>query len=429
MANIINFAAFQQELTRIEREKINLLMDATGTQTQALDTQNLEALHRQISALKDRARSNIYVGEITLMILIVLIVWGIYETMNISTPLDNLTSAIVAFENKTYTPELLARDVKRPDELGQLASAVSGMAQSISESNRLKEQFLQAAQRFIPAQYLEFLEKENITKVKLGDHVSAEMAVMFSDIRGFTSMSEKMTAQENFDFINEYLKLVSPIIQKHEGFIVKFLGDGMMAIFPYGAEDAILAGIEKSAMVQAFNQTLKSRGLGSINVGIGVHIGSMMVGMVGEELRMQGDAFSDNVNLTSRIEGLNKFYGTSMIISEDILRQIPQPVTFKMRYLGKAVVKGRAAPLGMYEVYEGLPPEVIALKDATRPDFEGGINLYIQGKFAEAGERFSQVLEKDNSDKTARLYLETCAEWLEHPLPANWNGSIVMDAK
>jgi adenylate cyclase len=429
MIGILYSATLQQELTRIDREEINSLVETMGSQTQALDTDDLKGLHSQISAIEERIRTNMLVGQVTLIILVFLVIWGVYETMNISTPLDNLTSAIVAFENKTYTPELLAQDVKRPDELGQLARAVSGMAQSISESNRLKEEFLQAAQRFIPTQYLEFLEKDNITKVKLGDHVSAEMAVMFSDIRGFTTMSEKMTAQENFDFINEYLKLVSPIIQKHEGFIVKFLGDGMMAIFPYGAGDAIQAGIEKSAMVQTFNQTLKSRGLGSITVGIGVHSGSMMVGMVGEELRMQGDAFSDNVNLTSRIEGLNKFYGTSMIISEDILRQIPQPVNFKLRYLGKAVVKGRATPLGMYEVYEGLSQEVVSLKETTRPDFERGVDLYIKGKFAEAGHMFSQVLEKDNSDKTARLYLENCAEWLERPLPTGWNGSIVMDAK
>jgi class 3 adenylate cyclase/polyhydroxyalkanoate synthesis regulator phasin len=418
-----------KELTRINREEIDTFSEIMENQMQLLYGQDLETMRSQISAIEERTRINMLVGQITLMVLVFLIIWGVYETMNISTPLDNLTSAIVAFENKTYTPDLLANDVKRADELGQLASAVGGMAQSISESNRLKEQFLQAAQRFIPTQYLEFLEKDNITKVNLGDHVSAEMAVMFSDIRGFTTMSEKMTAQENFDFINEYLKLVSPIIQKHEGFIVKFLGDGMMAIFPYGAADAVLAGIEKSALVQTFNETLKSRGLGSINVGIGVHIGSMMVGMIGEEMRMQGDAFSDNVNLTSRIEGLNKFYGTSMIISEDTLRQIPQPVTFKLRYLGKAVVKGRAAPLGMYEIYEGLSQDVIALKDATRPEFERGIDLYTQGKFAEAGHLFSQVLEKDSSDKTAQIYLESCAEWLDRPLPTGWNGSIVMDSK
>jgi class 3 adenylate cyclase len=419
---------WEEEVT-FNREQVDPAVAVMESGVQILTARDLQALRDQIGAMEASTQNSAFTGQVALLVLAVLIVLGMFTTFDISRPLDGLTSAIVAFENKTYKPELLARFTHRPDELGQLASAVGGMAQSISESNRLKEQFLQAAQRFIPAQYLDFLEKDSITSVNLGDHVSAEMAVMFSDIRGFTTMSEKMTAKENFDFVNEYLKLVSPIIQKHEGFIVKFLGDGMMAIFPYGVADAVQAGIEKEEKVQEFNQLLKSRGLPEITVGIGIHTGNMMVGMIGDEMRMQGDAFSDNVNLTARIEGLNKFYGTSMIISEDTLRQLPGPVAFKMRYLGKAVVKGRMAPLGMYEVYEGLPEALIEAKASTREAFEQAITLYAEGSFAQAGQLFSQVLEKDPGDKTARYYLESCAEWVDRPRTADWNGAIVMDSK
>jgi class 3 adenylate cyclase len=418
-----------ESLKATELDKIDPLIEELETQTGSLYNSDQNSMKAQIAAIQSSIQTNLLVGQISLLVLVGLVIWGVYEISNIAAPLDNLTGAIVAFENNTYSPDLLDDDISRPDEFGQLAHAVDGMAQSISESNRLKEQFLQAAQRFVPSEYLEFLEKDSITSVQLGDHVKAEMAVMFSDIRGFTSRSETMTAKENFDFVNEYLKLVSPLIQQHEGFIVKFLGDGMMAIFPYGVKDAVAAGIEKEKIVQEFNKTLKERGLPPISVGIGIHTGSMMVGMIGDELRMQGDAFSDNVNLTSRIEGLNKFFGTSMIISEDTLRQLPQPVQFKMRPLGKAVVKGRAAPLGMYEIYDGLPLEVIDLKDATRLEFELGLQLYTAGKFAEAGKHFNQVLEKDPGDKTAKLYLEYCADWLDRPLPENWDGAIVMDSK
>jgi class 3 adenylate cyclase len=418
-----------EEAISINLEQIDPTAANIEAQVQSLADQNLLNLRSEIAAIEKSTQTSTLVGQAGLLVLAVLIIWAAYALMKISRPLDSLTSAVVAFENNTFKPELLAEHTQRPDELGQLSRAVGGMAQSITEANRLKEIFLQAAQRFIPSQYLDFLGKENITKVNLGDHVSAEMAVMFSDIRGFTTMSEKMTAKENFDFVNEYLKLVSPIIQKHEGFIVKFLGDGMMAIFPYGVGDAVQAGIEKEILVQQFNETLKKRNLPPITVGIGIHTGNMMVGMIGEELRMQGDAFSDNVNLTSRIEGLNKFYGTSMIISEDTLRQLPQPITIKMRYLGKAVVKGRVEPLGMYEVYEGLSVEVIRVKEATRALFEKGIQFYTEGRFTEAAKAFNQVLEQDAGDKTARYYLESCAEWLDRPLPTGWNGAIVMDAK
>jgi class 3 adenylate cyclase len=410
-------------------QQVDPAADALEASLAELTTRDLQAMREQIAAMEASTQASALAGQVALLLLAVLIAWGMFTAFDISRPLDGLTSAIVAFENNTYKPEMLAGYSRRPDDLGQLAAAVGGMAQSISESNRLKEQFLQSAQRFIPAQYLDFLEKDSITSVRLGDHVSAEMAVMFSDIRGFTTISEKMTAKQNFDFVNEYLKLVSPIIQEHEGFIVKFLGDGMMAIFPYGVADAVTAGIEKAKKVQQFNQMLRSQGLPEITVGIGIHTGNMMVGMIGEEMRMQGDAFSDNVNLTARIEGLNKFYGTSMIISEDTLRQMPQPVGLRIRSLGKAVVKGRLAPLGMYEVYEGQPESAAALRDATRADFERAIALYAEGCIDDAAQLFNRVLAVDPGDKTARLYLESCADWSVRPLPSNWSGAIIMDAK
>jgi len=417
------------ETTALMLEELDPAAAALENEVQNLNALDVELLRQQVTSLEERTQTNALIGMIALVLAAALVVWGVYMTLHISEPLDGLTSAVVAFENNTYQPEQLRRHQDRVDDLGSLARAVGGMAESISASNRMTEQVLTAAKRFIPVQYLEFLEKPSITDVQLGDHVSAEMAVMFSDIRGFTSMSERMTAKENFDFVNEYLELVSPLIQKHEGFIVKFLGDGMMAIFPYGVDDAVKAGIEKEIAVQRFNERIKGQGLGPSSVGIGIHTGPMMVGMIGESLRMQGDAFSDNVNLTSRIEGLNKFYGTSMIISQDTLDQLPKPVTYRLRYLGKAVVKGRVDPLGLYEVLDGLSDEAIAKHEETRADFELGVALFAQGKFREAGQAFYRVQTKNPGDKTARMYLEQCADRVDRPLPSAWNGAIVMDSK
>jgi class 3 adenylate cyclase len=419
----------EDELARMELDELDPAFAAVDGKVQALLIRDVQAMRAQLADIEKSNRWVMISGQVALLVLVLLVVWGAYTTLKITTPLENLNGAIVAFENSTYTPELLAEDVKRPDDLGKLARAVGGMAQSITAANRLKEQFLQAAQRFIPTQYLEFLEKENITKVQLGDHVSAEMAVMFSDIRGFSTLSEKMTAQQNFDFVNEYLKMVSPIVQQNEGFIVKFLGDGMMAIFPYGVANAVQAGIQKAARVQQFNQMLNARGLPSIAVGIGIHTGPMMVGMIGEELRMQGDAFSDHVNLTSRIEGLNKFFGTSLLISEDTLQQLPQPVSFKLRFLGRVVVKGRVSALGIYEVLDGLPAQALARRQAAQADFARGLELYARGRFNEAGQAFNRAHQADPEDKTAKFYLESCAEWLNRPLPAGWDGAIVMEGK
>jgi len=313
--------------------------------------------------------------------------------------------------------------------MGKLTRAFAAMVESVTKSAREQELFLQAAERFVPDQYLDFLEKPSLVDVKLGDHVSAEMAVMFSDIRGFTTMSEEMSPQENFDFVNTYLQMVSPIIQRFDGFIVKFLGDGMMAIFPYAVDDAVRAGIEKQRQVEAFNAELQRKGLPPIQVGIGIHTGHMMVGMIGEQMRMQGDAFSDNVNLTSRLEGLTKFYGISMIISEETLLRLQKPVRYQMRYLGKAQVKGREHPISLYEVYEGAPESVRARRQQTKADFERGLKSYMSGKFSEAVTSFQAVLSKDPDDKTAALYLERATAMLGQPVPDDWNGVEVMTSK
>lgn len=410
-------------------DEIDPLMINLDAQIQQLALEDMAAFEALSFSVSTSSKISLVAGVVALLLMAAMVVWAVYLMDGITRPLERMTGAVIAFENGVYSPDMLEDLGKQTDELGQLASAINRMALTINESNRQQALYLRSAQRFIPSQYLEFLQKDSITNVNLGDHVRAEMAVMFSDIRGFTTLSEKMTARENFDFVNEYLKLVSPIVQKHEGFIVKFLGDGMMAIFPYGVADAVQAGVEKAKMVAAFNQQLAQRGYPPISVGIGIHTGTMMVGMIGEEMRMQGDAFSDNVNLTSRIEGLNKFYGTSMIISEETLAQLPQNQAFKMRYLGKAQVKGRAAPLGMYEVYDGLLDEEIAAKDATRQAFELGVSLYMQAEFFAAAEKFSQVLQQYPKDATAQLYLSICKDQAGKPKPADWAGAIVMDAK
>ena len=415
-------------LLRVEEEADPLAVEMQA-RLAILGAAQLERVASQAGWIEQAVQDSANTGRWAIVILALLLVLVVALTNQVSQPLHTLTSAIVAFQNNTYRSEMLAPFLQRRDELGQLTSAIDAMAVSITESNRLKDRFLDAASRFIPEQYLEFLEKPAITDVNLGDHVSAEMAVMFSDIRGFTTVSEKMTAGENFDFVNEYLKLVSPVILKHEGFIVKFLGDGMMAIFPYGVDDAVRAGIEKQRKVQSFNALLAERGHAPVSVGIGIHVGHMMVGMIGEERRLQGDAFSDNVNLTSRVEGLNKFYGTSMIVSQDTVAGLEQPVSYRMRYLGQAYVKGRQAPLALYEVYEGLPDDVVARRDAGRDDFERGVACYSQGRLDEAQHAFNTVLEADPTDATARYYLERCFEWSERAPGPAWDGALVMTDK
>lgn len=283
--------------------------------------------------------------------------------------------------------------------------------------------------RFFPRDYLQLLQKESIMDVNLGDHISKEMAIMFSDIRAFTSMSENMTPQELFDFINAYLKRVNPSIKDNGGFVVKYMGDGIMAVFPTCADDAVRAGIDKLKRVARYNEHRRSQGYADIKVGVGVHIGHMMVGIVGDEARMEGDALSDNVNLTSRLEGLTKFYDVDMIISEPVFRCLKHPNQYQTRFLDKVKVRGKQKPIAVYEVFDGQPDHAMQAKIKTQPDFDQGQRHYFDKEFAEAAVCFKQVLQTLPQDKTARLYLERSSRFMVQGVPDDWEGVETMETK
>mgnify|MGYP002783699824 FL=1 len=303
-----------------------------------------------------------------------------------------------------------------------MVRTVKAREKEMIEANHQLEELLTAYSRFVPNDYLRFLRKKSITDVQLGDHVSKVMAVMFSDIRSFTTLSESMTPKENFAFVNAYLKRVSPEIRNNHGLIVKFLGDGMMAVFPDGADDALAAGVAMFKAVELYNQERQQDGRSPINVGIGVHVGHMMLGMVGEENRMQGDAFSDNVNLTARLEGLTKFYGVSLLMSDQAFEHLSHPEHYQIRFLDRAIVKGRNEPIAVYEILDAESDVVRSLKLQTQPDFEQGLESYRTGSLTSAAAHFEKVLAVNPDDKTAKLYLDRVEILTERGIPENWNG-------
>jgi adenylate cyclase len=342
---------------------------------------------------------------------------------------EKLTTAAVAVEQDAFLLESLSDVSDRSDELGQLARTFTQMVKTIHTREQELKRLNQSFARFFPAEYLRFLRKETVTDVQLGDYVSKTMAVMFSDIRSFTTISETMTPQENFNFVNAYLKRVSPEIRNHYGIIVKFLGDGMMAVFPEGADDAVAAGVAKQLRVQEYNKQRQDRGDRPIQVGIGIHVGHMMLGMVGEANRIQGDAFSDTVNLTSRLEGLTRFYGVSMLISEQTLDHLSDPSCYQIRFLDRVIVKGRNEPIAIYEVLDAETQDVQHLKRQTQIPFEQGVECYRSGLLNDAKLHFEQVLAINAADKTASLYLDRLHQLIEQGIPENWNEAWAFSEK
>ena len=278
--------------------------------------------------------------------------------------------------------------------------------------------------RFVPYEILNILGKESIVDVQLGDQVEGEMTVMFSDIRSFTSLSEQMSPKESFDFINGFLGNIGPIIRKSNGFIDKYIGDAVMAIFPDRADDAVQAAIAIQKQLSRHNAERQGAGQIPIEVGIGIHTGQLMLGTIGEVERMEGTVIADAVNTAARMEGLTKRYGVNIVISGDTLSRLQAPDQYNHRILDRVKVKGRLQAVSLYGIFDGDTPEQISLKRQTQPAFESGWDRYYAKSFGEAQEYFHRVLEHDPTDKSAQLYLERAANFLRHGIPHDWEAMV-----
>jgi len=316
--------------------------------------------------------------------------------------------------------------VRTNDEIGELTEEYNDMTQKLGEHISNISKMTEAYSRFVPRQFLDFLGKKSYIDIRLGDQVQKEMTVMFSDIRSFTQISEQMTPKENFDFINYYLGYMEPVIRNNNGFIDKYIGDSIMALFSDNASDAINAAIEMRIKLSQFNQVMDQFGKPVINSGIGIHSGSLMLGVVGGEGRMAGTVISDAVNLAARLEGLTKLYGCSIIISQDTLISLTNPSHYNYRFLDIVKVKGKTEAVYIFEIIDGDPDDLKQLKLKTKDKFAAGVNLYKLKKFDAALEVFKEVHEINEYDETTRLYIDRCNNFIKNGIPADWDGIQTM---
>ena len=211
------------------------------------------------------------------------------------------------------------------------------------EALELERVYAKSMQRFVPEQFLKNLNKENILQVKKGDAKSLDMAVLFTDIRGFTSLSETVGTSETFAFLNRYLEIMEPIIESNGGFIDKFIGDAIMALF-IEPEKAVEAAI---AMMEATKEQILPDGT-RLKTGIGIHFGELILGTVGSENRLETTVIGDTVNLASRIESLTKQYSAEILVSADVMKHLPN-AKYKWKELDSVTVRGKSKPVSLFQ--------------------------------------------------------------------------------
>lgn len=240
-------------------------------------------------------------------------------------------------------------NTNRIDEIGQLANSFASMRDAVRRTILDLKHTNVSIERFVPQAFLSIVGKPSVADVELGDNKRRTMTVLFSDIRGFTTLSEQMSPDETFAFINAYLERMGPVIRDHHGFIDKYIGDAIMALFA-NADDALQAGLAMMAALDGFNAERRAAGREPIEIGIGINTGSLMLGTIGEKHRMDGTVISDAVNLAARIESLTKDYGAPMLISEFTYRELTNPEDSAIRPVDVVVVKGKTRPVAIYAV-------------------------------------------------------------------------------
>jgi adenylate cyclase len=283
--------------------------------------------------------------------------------------------------------------------------------------------------KFVPYEFIGSLGHKLITDVKLGDQVEKVVTVLFTDIRDYTSLSEQMTPEENFQFVNSYNERMGPIIKKHNGFINQYLGDAIMALFPESAENTLRAAIEMQQNISEFNAMRKIKQLSPIKMGIGMHTGPLIMGITGDNDRLDATTISDAVNTASRIESLTKYYKAGILLSEFTLREILHPELFHLRYLGKVQVKGKQSSIGIYECFSSDGEDQVNKKEKTLSAFNEGMVHYLNKAFDKAIKAFEWVSAANPEDRTTQFFLHKASGYHQQGVPENWSGVVEMANK
>jgi adenylate cyclase len=347
---------------------------------------------------------------------------------------DRVLGAIILARKESL--QYSAADLKFLITVAQQASSAIESAilyeKNIREAKEREEamrRIYEVTNRFVPHEFIRSLGRTVITDIQLGDQVEKIVTVLFSDIREYTSLAEKMTPEENFRFVCSFNERIGPIIREHHGFINQYLGDAIMAIFPGHASDALAAAVQMHEAVALMNESrLRSNQL-PIKIGVGMHTGPLIMGITGDLERLDATTIADTVNTASRLEGLTKYFKVNILLSEASMRNLESPDAFHLRHLGPVQLKGKMEAIGVYECFNGASAEELDKKLTALPVFRQGVSAYFNKSFDHASHHFAEALDIYPEDITAKMFLERSHQYVNRGIPDNWTGVEAMMSK
>lgn len=320
-----------------------------------------------------------------------------------------------------YFENDLAAGPFSPDRVRVLDVLAPQLAVSVRNA-RLHE----AQDRFVPSQYLRSLNRVDIVDVELGDHQAKEVTVFFSDMRGFTSLVERMPPAAALEFVNHYMAFAEPAISGGGGFVDAYLGDGILALFDHpahNAQDAVAASIAVHHALDRLNDERQRDGQVPVRTGIGLNTGRVILGTIGGPHAMKCGVVGDAVNLASRVEGLTAEFRVRLLLADTTVERLGPAPPFALRRAARVRVKGRAQPVTVHEVLDAEPAPVRDALLDIRDDYERAWTAYHAGRAEEARAGFEACLARAPSDPLCMLYRARADELCAIGVPAGWDGT------
>ena len=327
-----------------------------------------------------------------------------------------------------FTLSKIWLDLVTPELSLAFSFTVAGVVSYWREGKARKQLRNMFGRYLSPVVVAEVLEKSE--EIELGGK-EVIGTVFFSDIKGFTEISEAMTPKDLVQMLNEYFSLATGTLLRHDAMVDKYIGDAIMAVFgtplptDRQQEQACLSAVEMKRKLSAHFKSGQSN-IPELVTRIGIHTGPMIVGNIGSELRADYTVIGDTVNLASRLEGVNKVYGTEIIVSETTLA--PTRDRFLARELDRVRVKGKTEPVNVFELIEDIEFASESQKKVVEY-YDSGLQWYREQAFQKAMESFEKVLEINTADGPTLYHLKRCRAFAQSPPKKEWDGVMKLDTK
>jgi len=397
-----------------------------------LVTEQREAFYQTINQMY--LQTGIILSVSSALALALLLVFSYLLTQ----PLKNVVGAM---RDIISTSDLSKRvEVLYNDETGELGHTFNLMTSELDKANDLMKGYaLQAVVAQHKEQKIRNIFQKYVPKAVIDQFFASPermlvgedriLALLFSDIRGFTTISERMRPNEVVESLNAYFELMVDIIMSNHGVVDKYMGDAIMAFYGapertrHEASEAVQSAFEMLAALKDFNVWQTQRGRPEFRIGIGINYGVVTVGNIGSEKKMDYTVIGDMVNIGSRLEGLTKVYDQPIIISESVAKKIEKQ--FPCRLIDRVIVKGKTAGIGIYTSRKELSPE----EQHAWQLHEEAARLFYERSFEDAARLFQEVQELLPGDRSSAMFLERSKSNIASPPPPDWTGAMAMTGK